>query len=299
MKELPLLIEFGVIDGAILAVAALGFTLQFGITNMVNFAYGEFITFGAYGVVITNSLGLRSNFWEALLVGGASVALLSFCVGQFVYGPFFRRRREILYTVALTFGMSLILVNTYIAIWGYDPRQLLDSYPSGANDVHSIGPFLVTTLQILFVLFAAVCLVVVHGLLKYTRLGKSMRAISDNRDLAAACGLNIGRITGVTWLVTGFLAGVAGVIQALQSHNFDPTLGDTFVYLVFAAVILGGIGRPWGAVIGAVILGLVTQLAVPIVGAAVSPVAVFVVLIGLMLFRPNGLFGTTGRTSFA
>ena len=89
------------------------------------------------------------------------------------------------------------------------------------------------------------------------------------------------------------------MVQALQAHSFQPNLGDTFVYLVFASVVIGGIGRPLGAVFGAVIIGLVTQLAVPIVGAAVSPVAVFVVLVALMIFRPSGLFGSTGRSAFA
>src|SRR5260370_13546941 len=107
-SEVPLLIGFGIIDGAILAVAALGFTLQLGVTNVVNFAYGEFITFGALGGVLINRLGIQTNFWETVLVGGVSGALLSFVIGQFLYAPFFKRRPEILYTLVLTFGLSLI-----------------------------------------------------------------------------------------------------------------------------------------------------------------------------------------------
>src|ERR1700746_3766691 len=104
----PLFI-YGLIDGAILAVAALGFTLQFGITNMVNFAYGEFITFGAYGVVLVNTLGYHPNFWMTLILGGIGGAIISFAIGSFIYGPFFRRRSQLLYSLVLTFAMSLIL----------------------------------------------------------------------------------------------------------------------------------------------------------------------------------------------
>jgi branched-subunit amino acid ABC-type transport system permease component len=299
VNDVPLLAGFGLIDGAILAVAALGFTLSFGITNAVNFAYGEFITFGAFGVVLANDLGFHTNFLETIIVGGVSGALLSVAIGQFVYAPFFKRRPEILFSLALTFGMSLVLVNAYIIIWGSGFRVFDDvSYPAGSADVHNIGPFILTTLQLWFLLLAGVSLLVAYLLLNFTRLGRTMRAISDNRALAIVCGLNLRRITTYTWLITGVLAGVAGVIQALQARTFQPNLGDTFVYLVFASVVLGGIGRPLGAVLGAVIIGLVTQLAVPVVGAAVSPVAVFVVLVALMLFRPNGLFGSTGRSAF-
>jgi branched-subunit amino acid ABC-type transport system permease component len=294
------LFVFGLIDGAIFAVAALGFTLQFGITNVVNFAYGEFITFGAYGVVLVNTLGFHPSFWLTLVLGGLSGAVLSFVIGRFVYGPFFKRRSQLLYSLVLTFAFSLILVNVYLVIWGSGFRQLdTASYPAGSSDVHMIAGVAVTTLQVLFVIFAVICLVAAYVVLRYTRLGKSMRAIADNRDLAIVCGLNLARITNITWVITGFLAGAAGIVQALQTTSFGPTLGDTFLYLVFASVILGGIGRPAGAVLGAVIIGLVTQLSVPLIGSQISPVAVFVVLVILMLVRPQGLFGSTGRTSFA
>jgi branched-subunit amino acid ABC-type transport system permease component len=300
VSNFTVLAGFGLIDGAILAVAALGFTLQFGVTNAVNFAYGEFITFGAFGVVLVNGLGVHTNFWETVVIGAVSGAVLSVVIGQFVYAPFLKRRPEILFSLVLTFGMSLILVNAYIAIWGSGFRVLEPiSYPTGDADVHQIGPFIVTTLQLWFLLLAVIFLLIAYLLLNYTRLGRSMRAISDNRALAIVCGLNLRRITTYTWLITGALAGAAGVVQALQAHSFQPSLGDTFVYLVFASVVIGGIGRPLGAVLGAVIIGLVTQLAVPIVGAAVSPVAVFVVLVALMIFRPSGLFGSTGRSAFA
>ena len=295
----PLFI-YGLIDGAILAVAALGFTLQFGITNMVNFAYGEFITFGAYAVVLVNTLGYHPNFWVTLILGGVGGAMISFAIGSFIYGPFFRRRSQLLYSLVLTFAMSLILMNVYLAIWGGGFRQLsTTSFPAGGTDVHQFAGVAVTTLQLLFVLFAIVCLAAAQCLLKFTHLGKSMRAIADNRDLATVCGLNLRLITNITWVITGFLAGGAGIVEALQTSTFGPTLGDTFIYLVFASVVLGGIGRPVGAVVGAVIIGLVTQMSVPIVGSDVSPVAVFAILAILMLFRPQGLFGATGRTSFA
>ena len=295
---LPLFV-FGLIDGAIFAVAALGFTLQFGITNVVNFAYGEFITFGAYEVVIVNALGVHMSFWPTLIVGGLSGAVLSFVIGRFLYGPFFKRRSQLLFSLVLTFAVSLILFNLYLVIWGSGSGSWQVVISRRKRRCAPVAGVAVTTLQLLFVVYAVICLVGAQLVLRYTRLGKSMRAIADNRDLATVCELNLSRITNVTWLITGFLAGSAGIVEALQTTSFAPNLGDTFLYLVFASVVLGGIGRPVGAVLGAVIIGLVTQLSVPIVGSEVSPVSVFVVLVVLMLFRPQGLFGSTGRTSFA
>jgi branched-subunit amino acid ABC-type transport system permease component len=126
-----------------------------------------------------------------------------------------------------------------------------------------------------------------------------MRAVSDNKELAAACGLDIRSVTYASWLISGLLAGLAGVMLAIHSHTFDTTLGDTNIYLVFGAVVIGGIGRPAGAVAGAVIIGLSTQWAVPVIGAALSPTVVFALLVLLMIFRPNGVFGSTGRSQFA
>ncbi len=280
----------------ILAIPAVAFTMQFAVTNVVNFAFGEFITFGAL-MALTADRHLHLNIWEAFIFAGVASAVLSYVVGHFIYTPFFRRRPQVLYALVLTFGMSLILANANLATWGSLPQQL--SYVSYTESVLSFGPFTITPTQIAFVLVAIVIMACVHIVLKYTRLGRSMRAIADDISLAKVCGINTGRVVDATWLITGFLAGIAGVIEAMTTRTFDTTLGDTYIFLVFGAAILGGVGRAYGAMIGALIIGLSTQLSVPIVGSADSPAIVFAILVGLMIFRPEGILGATGRVSFS
>ena len=292
-----LLLGTGIVDGAILAPACLGFSLQFGITNYVNFAYGEALTFAAFMAWMFGVEKFHLGFVQYVLVASLITALGSLVIGAFLYTPFYKRRPQLLYLLVLTFATALILSSLYVGIWGEAPHVL--AYPAGADTKRYLGPFLVTNLELIFVAISILILVATYSLLHYTRLGKIMRAMSDDRTLAAVCGLPIDLVSNATWFITGFLGGIAGVVLGLHSYGFDTTLGDSFVYLVFAAVIIGGIGRSLGAVVGALIIGLVFELSSLIIGSALTPVAVFGVLVVIMLFRPEGLLGTTGRSAFS
>ncbi len=296
MHDFLLLLGFGLVDGMILAVPAVAFTMQFAVTNVVNFAFGAFITFGAF-MAFTSDQYLHLGLWQAFLVSGIMAALLSYAVGRFIYAPFFQRRPQVLFALVLTFSTWLIMSNLNLILWGSTPRQL--SYLDVDQSPVALGPFTISSNDLVFVLIAIVVMLAVHVLLRYTRLGRSMRAIADDKSLAKVCGINTGRITDVTWLVTGFLAGIAGVIEAMTARSFDTSLGDTYIFLVFGAAILGGVGRAYGAMIGALIIGVASQLAVPIIGSADSPVVVFAILVALMMFRPEGILGATGRVSFS
>ncbi len=297
MRIVLLLVQVGLIDGAILAISATGFTMQFGVTNYANFAYGSFISLGAFTAYAVDTQPQRPGFLVALVGAAIATAAVSFLVGVFVYTPFTKRRPQLLYGLVVTFSMWLILDNVLTAIWGGRYYQLSYSSGNGAT-VYNVGPFQITPNDLLFVVVALVALACVHLLLRYTTLGRSMRAMADDRSLATVCGLDTNAITRWTWIITGALAGLAGFVQADHIRTFDTGIGNTYIYLVLAAVVLGGIGRPYGAVLGALIIGLVSELAVPIIGAALSPVVIFAVLAFLMLYRPTGLFGATGRTHF-
>jgi branched-chain amino acid transport system permease protein/neutral amino acid transport system permease protein len=288
-----LITEFGIVDAFILVVACIGFSLQFGVTNYVNFAYAAFITFGAYMAYAVDST-FHVNLALAFVGAALSTGLLAFVIGRFVYGPFVKRRPQLLFVLVLTFAVWSILDATYLIIWGTDYKQL----SFNLQNAYLVGPFNITSAEVLFILLGLGSLVAVHSILRYTRLGKSMRAMSDDLSLARVCGLNTQRITDITWVISGCLAGIAGVVQAIQASSFTTALGDNFVYLIFAAVTFGGIGRIYGAVVGALVIGLTIQLTVPVIGAALSPGMVFVVLVAMMLVRPNGLLGPTGRTVF-
>jgi branched-subunit amino acid ABC-type transport system permease component len=296
MGDFGVLFQAGIVDGAILAVPAVAFTVQFGVTNQVNSAFAAFVTFGAYAAYTLDSR-LKAPFAVTLIVSGMASAFLSLLIGSFVYAPFMRRRPQLLNNLALTFSVWLILENLFVALWGADYRQLTYSSTAGSSSVQ-FGPVSISQIQGLFLLIAVMTLVAMHVLLNYTRLGRSMRAMSDDHALAVVAGLRTRRITHWAWWISGLLAGIAGFIQANQLRTFDPTIGDTFIYFVFGAAILGGIGRPYGAVIGALIIGLIVEFSVPVIGATLSPVMIFAVLLFLMTVRPNGLFGATGRSHF-
>jgi branched-subunit amino acid ABC-type transport system permease component len=133
--------------------------------------------------------------------------------------------------------------------------------------------------------------------LSKTRIGKSMRATADNRALAAVCGLDTTRITTQTWLISGFLAGVAGAILAIHTRTFNPELGANYVFLIFPAVIVGGIGRPIGAVIGSLIIGAIGAVGSLYIPSAFSTLLIFATLVAIVLLRPQGLVGESRRVS--
>jgi branched-subunit amino acid ABC-type transport system permease component len=287
---------YGLIAGATLAIAALGFNLQFGVVNYANFAYGPFLTFAAYMAYTFSGSVFHFGFWGGEASGVVATAAMSFLIGQFVFTPFFKRRPQLLFGLAVTFSVAVIMDSMYTGIWGSYVHEV--NPPAGALDVHRIGSVYLTNLDLSFVALAILVCLVTWVTLSFTKLGRSMRAMSDNTDLARVCGLPTTRITALTWIITGAIAGIAGVAYQLQVHSFDPTMGDQVFYLMVAAVIFGGIGRPFGAVLGALVIGLVSQLSVLVVGEAYSTVSVFVVLVVLMLARPDGVFGPRARSVF-
>ena len=135
----------------------------------------------------------------------------------------------------------------------------------------------------------------IHLLLSRTKLGKAMRAMSDNQDLALVSGIDNDRITTFTWLVSGFLAGLAGAALALDTTSFQPLFGNEFLFVVFSAMILGGVGSPYGAMLGALVIGLVTEMSAVVLSSAFKDDIAFAVLILILLLRPQGLMRMAGK----
>jgi branched-subunit amino acid ABC-type transport system permease component len=287
---------YGLIFGAILAIAALGFNLQFGVTNYANFSYGPILTFAAYSAYVLHVEPLHLGFWASEVLAVVATAIASWILGQYLFTPFFRRRPQLLFGLTVTFSTAIILDSIFVGIWGSYVKNL--DAPAGALSVHRLGTLRLTNLDIAFAVLAVLVFAATHLILSRTRLGRSMRAMSDNGTLATVCGLPTARITAITWAMTGAIAGIAGLADQLYVHSFDPTMGDQLFYLLVVAVVFGGIGSPLGAVVGALVIGLVSQLSVLVVGEAYSTVSVFVVLVVLMLARPNGIIRTRGRSVF-
>ncbi len=281
---------FGLVTASILALASVGLTLQFGVTNYINFAYGELLTFGAYFAWLANT-HYGWNIWFALLIGALLTGVLAVVVNLIVLQPFIRRQYPVLFMLVVTFGLSLVLSNLLLAIFGSDFQR----FTVPPDTQFSIGPFLMTGRQLIIIGIALLAMAGVHVLLNYTKLGKAMRAMSDNPALARNCGIDTDMVTNFTWLLSGFLAGLAGVVLAVNITTLQPAFGGDFLFVIFAAVILGGIGRPYGAMAGALVIGVVTEVAAVPLTSDFKNDAAFAILVLVLLFRPQGIFASEGK----
>ncbi len=278
-------IGFGLVTSAVLAVASVGFTLQFAVTNVLNLAYGGVMIVSAYAAYAVNERGV--SIWISALAGIAAGALLSLVLNNFIYTPFQRKGTSPIGMVIVSLGMTLILVFGTQAIAG--PTNVSYSASQGAT-VTPLG-FNLTVVQLVIMGLSLVLMGLVHVLIRYTRLGKAMRATAANRNLAKNCGIRTDRVVTLTWLITGALCGLAGVVFALDSGTFGATSTDLFLVLILAAVFLGGPGEPYGAMLGALVIGLATEISASIIVSDYKDVVAFVILIGMLAVRPSGLLG--------
>lgn len=283
-------IVFGLITASVLSIAAVGLTLQFGVTNFVNFAYGELLTSGAYFALVFNQ-SFHLNIWWAMVLASLVVAAEAYLINRIVIQPFIRQKASLLILLVVTIGLQLFMENGIQAIWGASFQQ----YHANFGSLLHLGPVLITVQQIVIIALAAAIMVATHVLLRYTKLGKAMRAMSDNTELARVSGVRVARVTDLTWLLSGLLAGAAGVILAINTNSFTPALGANFLFVIFAAVISGGIGNPYGAIAGAVLIGVVMEVSASYIDSSYKTVVAFAMLILVLLFRPQGIFRSRGR----
>jgi branched-subunit amino acid ABC-type transport system permease component len=292
LQNLLLAVGFGFVTTAVVALAAVGFTMQYAITHHVNFAYGSYMALAAFGAWEVQSTS-HQNFWVAALIGSMLTGLLAVLIAKLLLQPFKRRNPPAVFMLIVTLGMWLILSNLMLVIWGPDGREFRGVSQSAMH----IGPFRLTGNQIAIVIISIVLLVGVHLLLTRTKLGKTMRAMSDNSTLAQVSGINTERVATFTWALTGILVGFSGCVLALVINSFTTSFGDTYLFVIYAAVILGGIGRPYGAMLGAVVIGFSTEVAAVILPSQYKVDVAFAVLIVLLFVRPQGIFAAQGVTN--
>lgn len=284
---------FGLISASVIAIAAVGFTMQFGITNMINLAYGEVMIVCAYAAWFVNQAGV--NVWIAMIVAALVGAALSFFVNRVLYAPFQRKGTNLIGMVIISLAASLILANVLLAIVGYGTARF-DVDPGGLLRWNGL---VLTTAQIAIIVVAVVLMLAIHALLRYTRLGKAMRATAANPTLARNCGIPTQRVIDLVWLITGGLCGVAGVVAGLNSENFAVATGAVYLITIIAAAVLGGAGQPYGAMIGALVIGLVTELSAAAFAPEYKEVVAFAILVIVMVLRPQGLLAKRGALAAA
>jgi branched-subunit amino acid ABC-type transport system permease component len=278
-------VGFGLVTASVLAIAAVGFTLQFGVTDVLNLAYGAIMIAGAFIAYVVNQAG--ASVWVGLAAAVAACSLGSVLVNSGVYAPFQRRGTSPITLVIVSLGMTLIIEFGVEAVAG---GTGVSYTMSQGRTFHAVG-LILTTVQLIIIALSLVVMAGVHALLRYTKLGKAMRATAANKTLARNCGIRTARVITVTWAITGALCGLAGVVFAMDSGSFTPTSTDIFLVLILAAVFLGGPGQAYGAMLGALVIGLATEVSAAFIPADYKYVIAFVILIVMLGVRPTGLLG--------
>ena len=281
----------GLVTGSVFAIAAVGVSLIYGILRLVNFAYGDVMAYGACMAFLFNvTLGLQMVLSTALAM--VATAVLSVTLELVLWRPLRARGAAFMSLFLASIGLALILRQMLLLVAGPQSR----AYDVNPYKVYVIGSVRLSGSQAIAIAVAVVAIVLVGVLLSSTSLGRTMRAVADDRALAAVAGIDTGRVIVLTWIVSGLLAGLAGVLAALVQSTFDPNFGFALLLPVFAAVVLGGIGSPYGALLGGFVLGVVTELSTwggffGGVNSVYKPVVAFAILIGVLLVRPQGLLG--------
>jgi neutral amino acid transport system permease protein len=271
--------------GAIYALGAVGLTLVYGILRLVNFAHGDFLTFGAYMAYLVNVT------WGMPLVLGiffamVTTALLGVFLERVMWGPMRARGGGVLQLLLMSIGLALVIRYVIQYIWGTDIRSLDVNVTA---TVEFLGVRLGRT-SLIVIVVGIVVLVSIGLMLRYALLGKRMRALSDNLDLAETAGINTSRVILWTWIFAGALAGLAGVMAGAVT-DVRPEMGFALLLPIFAAVILGGIGDAFGALAAGLVLGVVIEWSTLVIDARWKIFVGFVVLILALIIRPQGIFG--------
>lgn len=278
---------YGLIEGSVISVGAVGLTLSYGVTRFINFAYGEFLTYGAYLALFLSGAGLGLSF--PLPVAAVIAVLIVGVLGVGVSRVFFEplSDRGPLPLLITSIGVAFILRYLLTAGVGVSAQQLPVPLMRPVQ-IFGVGT---TPLRAGVFAIAIVTMLLIHLLLTRTMLGKTMRATSGNRDLAEIAGIDTDNVVRQTWFISAAAGGLAGVLYAVLFAPFRPTVGFEYLIVIFAATLLGGIGRPYGAMLGAFIVGLAMNLGTTYISASYTMAYAFIILVGVLLVKPDGIAG--------
>lgn len=292
---------WGVMLGGIISLGAIGLTLVYGVLKFPNFAHGALVTLGAYfaysiASVLPQGAPLRPfsfgyELMVSLILAMPIVAVVALLLDRVMFRPLRNRGANLVLFAMASLAGAFFLRSCIYLVWG---SNFIFFYPGRANPaLHLPGGIRVQADQI-FVFVVAVILVVLTGLLlSRTRMGKAMRATANNPDLAQVRGINTERVIAATWILGAFLAAAGGVMYGLASQ-LRPEMGWWLLLPMFAAAIMGGIGSPAGAIIGAIIIGIAQQLSASFLDPAYGQAVAFVLLVLVLVMRPTGLMGREG-----
>lgn len=280
------LIVNGIAVGSIIALAAAGLTLTYGILRLSNFAHGDFLTLGAYLTWLINTLGV--NIWLSMILAAGGTVAAMLLSEKLLWSKMRSIRATSTTLIIISIGLALFLRNGVIFIWG-GKNQNYNLPITPALDIFGLK---VPQNQLLVLGLAVLAILALHYLLQNTKIGKAMRAVADDLDLARVSGINVDRVVFWTWVITGTLTSLGGSMYGLITA-VRPNMGWFLILPLFASVILGGIGNPYGAIAAAFIIGIVQEISTPWLGSQYKQGVALLIMILVLLIRPKGLFKGT------
>jgi urea transport system permease protein len=287
---------YGISLGSVLLLAAIGLAITFGVMGVINMAHGEMVMLGAYVTfVVQDAIRARNPglFDYSLAIAIPLSFLFAGCVGilieRFIIRFLYGRPLE---TLLATWGLSLILQQAVRTGFGPNNREVGNpSWMSGAFD---LGGITITYNRLWIICFALAVFIALLALLRFTRFGLEMRAVTQNRPMAASMGIRTGRIDALTFGLGSGIAGMAGVALS-QIDNVSPNLGQGYIIDSFMVVVFGGVGNLWGTFVGSFVLGIANKFLEPYAGAVLGKIAILVLIILFIQKRPRGMFALKGR----
>ncbi len=287
------LVIVGLKLGAIIALCSIGLSLIFGVTGLVNFAHGEMVTFGAVTAYFFHASPLGPQ-WP-LIFAAIPAVLLGAAFGGVqelvLWGPLRRHPTGLIAMLVISIGLSFAIRNLILIVFGGAPRPYLDY--AVQREWHFWGISTVPK-NIVIILASAAILAVVGLFLQYTKLGTAMRAVADNKDLAESSGINVNGVILTTWIVGTGLAAAGGIFFGV-AEQIQYDMGFKLLLLIFAAVVLGGLGTAFGAMVGAFIIGLAVEVSTYWVDNEFKTAIALGILIVMLLVRPQGILGSRER----
>ncbi|HVB72182.1 MAG TPA: branched-chain amino acid ABC transporter permease [Ktedonobacteraceae bacterium] len=292
MNEVFLTLGFGLVTAAILSLSAVAFTLEYAVTNVANLSHGEILTIGAYAAYLIQ-LATGNVLLSALgaAVAGGVVALVMHIA---VIDRFVSRGVGTMSTFIATLGISFVIQNVLVIIFG--AANVAYTIPQSAP--HQVGPFLWTSVEEEIIISALCITAALYVIITYTKFGKALRAVFQNRELARVTGINARLVGAATWFLAGLVAGYAGFILAESVGSFNPYFGFSFFLITLTASVAGGLGKPFSTMAGAVIVGIALEFTGGYISASYELAFAFAILAAIILVRPRGLFTNARRTVF-
>nr|WP_249803471.1 urea ABC transporter permease subunit UrtB [Bradyrhizobium zhengyangense] len=287
---------YGLSLGSVLLLAAIGLAITFGVMGVINMAHGEMVMIGAYTTFVVQEV-IRTRYPAlfdyslliavplAFLVAGGIGVLIERSIIRFLYG-------RPLETLLATWGLSLVLQQAVRTMFGPTNREV--GNPSWMSGAFELGQITITYNRLWILCFTLAVFVILLAMLRYTALGLEMRAVTQNRRMAASMGIATSRVDALTFGLGSGIAGIAGVALS-QIDNVSPNLGQSYIIDSFMVVVFGGVGNLWGTLVGAFTLGIANKFLEPVAGAVLGKIAILVLIILFIQKRPRGLFALKGR----